>query len=653
MINHKITLYTLLIWMAFWSAHSLKAQSLTIYKGPYQTLTGLKGKAEFEFFEKGKNRIKNGKFHFEMSEADSLSFGRYKHVVWDGYYTNNQKDKAWRYQKIEHEFDLLEISDFEPKYELFSYSTNLSAGFNAGVPDGPWKYEQYKMDKGDTTNNRYVVSTNFDQGKINGPFTVTSSIEGSGIISAEGEAKGGLMEGLWVLKYRHKRDTILEKREYLHGILTSLIKIGSGGDTIAYLKYPHSPKLEQYLENRPRESDLIDLPLSLQFSDGYPRNSDYILAQQQANHYLQSSVNQILENEYDFLHTYGLPLGTNRMYYPLSPNESEAIEGWSETEYGYRKHLQALDELGVSDFLFIGNDTLGFIHEWRKAQGKLLDYITPWNNIILNNELHYYYREGLLATYVNDFLIYDSIQGSGLVDHVLYSPPASGQGSFVFFLLQNIQERQEYADSLGQLAKGIIARQVQKDEIALKTTALYEEYKKVRALYENRTSDEGVNHLLAKINDKFIEDAFKKEYKRIADNGEDPTIKARRLDTLARNIALTKEVYEIMSTVPNMMDTLDELYTVYKFDPYTFSENVPIRLHRRLYEHVAEDLVSRLMTLAKESDRIVEVHGWVDLIRKTQSRMEALIRMEEELEVLNKKVKRNLSVGKTLELLKI
>lgn len=624
-----------------------------VYKGPYETLTGLKGLAEFEFSEEGKARIKNGEFKFVQKQRDTVHHTSLNKLYWEGSYEKGRKEGEWTYETLEHNFELFDIEDYEPDYQLSSLHTLLNANFEEDIPEGAWDYTTTFLSNGKKTNNGYLVKCTFNKGKIDGKFTIRSTLKDDPLIEVACQVEEGLLEGEWSLTYKLDKDTITEKREFIDGILIHLRKTNQSGDTLVFLDYPHSMKLKGYLIDGSDADDLANAPLSLHFSDGYPRNSQYLVAQEHGNVFIGGAIENLLKNEFEFLQKYGLPMGTNRMYYELTSAEEEALEEWKKVEYNFRRRLDDIESLQITNFLYTENDTLKKISAWEKAQIGLLEYIKPWNHIFLENELHFYYREGLLADYVRGLLQQDTIRWNGDIEVINYAPPETDKASFVFYILQNIKERTLYADSLYRKSEDIIEHQVKEDRVELHINTLFERKNELDSLYRTQTEDKKVNDLLSHISNKLIHGSFDKTYHDLLNSDKSVDIKSKWADSLSKKMDLAKRIFEILQEAPDKAKEIDELYTTYKFDPYTFSENVPVRRFRRLYNRVAEDFFSELIVQALQDKTIIAIYEKVHLIEKSQDRLKYLIETPSEADKVDGKIKRNTSMEKVINLLKI
>ncbi|MCG7860567.1 hypothetical protein MD537_26530, partial [Flavihumibacter sediminis] len=94
---------------------------------------------------------------------------------------------------------------------------------------------------------------------------------------------------------------------------------------ITNLKYPLSQLIQASLNEASGEDQAVNLPVSLSFSDGYPRTSEYLLAQKDANQYLEEMLRQLFQYDPGYIPTNGLPVGTNRGFYVLTQKEKNLL----------------------------------------------------------------------------------------------------------------------------------------------------------------------------------------------------------------------------------------------------------------------------------------------------------------------------------------
>ena len=621
------------------------------YKGPYKTLTGLSGVAEFRFIEKGKTRIKDGEFTFRSTSKDTEKYDRFNSYTWTGTYDNNQKSGQWSYSQVKHDFDLQSITDFKPDYQLFSHVINQKIEFREGLPEGQMVFYRNELINGDSTEEQLQVTTTFKSGKVHGTFFVEGTGQKSGEIKIEGEAKNGLMIGEWSFFYVKDQQPIHEIRSYESGILNRVTKI-SEDDTLIVIDYPHSPKINGFLSDGSNLDDLFNIPLSLQFDDGYPSVSSYSKLQEDANNHLEDILDELFRNEYLFFQKNGLALGTNRMAYPLSDEEQNAVDEWKVYDSRLANSLEGINELDLEDFTYLENDTLHLVHAWYQVQIELLRKIQPWKRIILADELSYYYREGQLLEYVKETLGADTIIYDDKKQVIDYAPLSSLDKSFIFYYAQNMSERAYLGDSLSQVSNQIVSRQIRQNEVNQRTLSLGNELVKLDSTLSEIKSKSEIDRVKAYLKDRFVDGQFKRSLKDI-EHVTDAVRKTELLDTLEQRIQVTKDVMRMLDGIEKALPQLDEHYTIYQFDPYTFSENVPVRLYKKLYERVAEDFLKENLHLATKKNNIYTVSTHVQIVYESLRRLKELIQLPEEADQINKEIRKNTPSQKLIELLEL
>ncbi len=647
MLNNQLWVFTLVFLLLSVPGYGQKQS----YKGPYKTLTGLSGVAEFQFVEKGKTRIKDGDFTFRSTSKDTEKYDRFNNYNWSGTYDENQKSGKWSYSQVKHDFELQGITDFKPDYQLYSQVINQKIQFQNGLPVGEMVFYRNELINGDSTDEQLQVTTTFKSGKIHGSFLVEGSGENSGKIKIEGQAENGLMIGDWKFTYLDEEKLIEEFRSYQSGILNRVVKV-SEGDTLTAVIYPHSPKISNYLSDGSNYDDLFNIPLSLQFDDGYPSVSPYSQLQQEANGYLEEILTELFRNEYLYFQKNGLALGTNRMAYPLSESEENAVVEWKDYDSRLGNSLEQLNDLDLEDFTYLENDTLHLIHAWYKEQMKLLSKIQPWKSIILADELGYYYREGQLLQYVKETLGSDSLTYDGRQEVISYAPLSSLEKSFIFYFSQNMAERAFLGDSLSKVSNKIVSRQIRQNEVNLRTLNVGKKLVALDSALSQVKPESETDRIKAYLHEKFVENLFKKSLKEIG-HVTDAISKAGLLDTLEQQILVSQDIIRMLDGIEKAIPQLDELYTVYQFDPYTFSENVPVRLYRKLYERVAEDFLKENLRQATKKQNLNAVYTHVEQAYESLQRLKELIQLPEEADQINKEVKKNTTSQKLMELLEI
>lgn len=623
-------------------------QSRLQYHGAFEPMVGMRGYAEFEFKEQGRSRIKDGSFHFRREQRDTLRDRHWALSIWEGTYQDDERHGAWTFEDIEHEFELLEIVDYRPVYRLHSTTHTLQAQYVEGVPEGPWSYQVVHHEEGDSVATSYELRANFVAGKLDGQVWQRGLPTENGVIRMEGEARQGLMVGTWIWELVQGDDTLQELRSYQDGILLSLMMVDSIGDTLHTLEFPHSPKLTDYLDTAQHADDLVGAPTSFVFSDGYPRTSAYITAQLRGALSLEEATHQLLQYQEGHWQPQGLIIGANRMYYPLNTEEEAALQAWPGAMRDFEESLLGLEDLRVEEFLYSENDTLFVIQAWLQSQRALSEYMEPWDRILTTNELPWYYREGLLPGYLRSKLGQDSLHVQQDTVVITYD---YGEEGFVQDLIHNLEERVALADSLREVGGKIIDAVVRLGQVKGRVMTLVSHKRDLDSVYAIAIDDVQLDTIRQHVLEDFIDGSLSHSIATLLGPIEDVEHRARLTDSLSDELRMADRIYTVLRKTPERRQKLDEAYTAYTFDPYTFSENVPVRLHRRLYNGAAAWLVDQLLLQAWQSASIEAAYEQLMLLAEVQQRLLALASDETEARRIDRRMKRSTTVPDMLRLL--
>lgn len=628
---------------------SVAAQAQQIYTGEYMVQPGMTGTAVFAYTESREGKlIKTGDFQFTYSDTTDRSASTFTEMQWKGRYKRDVKHGEWRYHHLQHHLQVLNIVDFTPNYRLNTRREFVRGVYNQGEPDGPWSVKIESISNYDQ--NRVISrgEATFKQAKLHGNLYYS---EDEGQVVITGQADQGLMVDRWQFKYPDEGLQVTELRDYRKGFLTSLVKLDEEGDTLAYLHFPLSDKIRAYLEDG-KDKNVLNAPVSLHFSDGYPRNSELLIAQDAGNGYLEELMEYLMRHDADFGRLYGLPLGANRMYYSLSPDEEALEESWVQVFYDYRSKVSRLRELSGQGGFTQPQDTIQMINRWIDVQEDLLEYIEPWDNIISKKEMGYYYRQGKLRDYVQDVLATDTLTFDDQYSVVSYAPYSGGESSFLFFLDHNIKQRTLMADSLLIIYER--RNQFQQDVVQLldKKKEVLKEKNAVQVSLQTPTGDTRVDQLRAYLRTDVLEPLSEEFLISTSDSLLSPTELKMNGEILHGKIIKISEMGAMLQKLAASKKVLEDLYTAYRFDPFTYSENVPYREFPTLYETFAVNMIDDLLKESQKETNVAFIFSNVSLAVRIQERLASLSDKEELLRRIEKRLTKRQSREEQLALLK-
>lgn len=621
------------------------AQETYTYDSIYQPAPGLTGKATFPYkVNRDGERIKDGKFVFVRDVKDSLTATTATYHNWEGVYSNNKKSGQWVYETRNHQVKINDISDVNLDYRILTEDEILTIDYIDGTPQGEVSLESVLYSNRQRLKQLKYLKVNFRNGLIDGQVEMRIANEERDRFSLLGSARNGLMHGFWEFNYFD--ENITETREYDRGILLKLTR-ELDGRIIEEIEFPLSEGLTAVLANESREVELVNNPLSLNFSDGYPRTSKYMNSQKEGEELLQNLLVEIFKFDEHQLED-RLPLGTNRGFYPLSSEERKSLEKWTEVEENFRRNIEQLNNMEVDNIELATDDEVKVVLAWVDRQEELREYMRPWNNILSKDQVEVYNREGLLVDYAYNILARDTLIINGNEQIFEYQPREKGD-NFLNYIVANLEDRNKYADSL--IAE--FAEAVQDVRVSREITGLNENIVQQKARLDsllNTSSGYGKlddlvyttsNHYRRNIYPESLE-----EFQNSQNNEEQIKIG----NELSGNLNILFSIYTYRNEIAERREEIDELYTEYTFDPFTYSDQVPTRKKRRLYNYVTEQVIEKILERAENNyTRAREVLKELQLVRRMQER---LIFMEDkDTSRLERRLQRSRSLQESVDLL--
>lgn len=645
-IGYRLTLCLVLLNLFVSFQTSVFSQEIKQYDSLYKPQSFKLGHATFDYYFNRKGEaIKHGEFAFKSEQKDSTSNNTAFINLWNGQYNNNNKIGKWTYKTKSHAVEIKDISESSVQYVISTNETNKSLEYKDGYPDGEYNFKVNLYEDDKLVRNTELLTTNLKNKKIDGTIKLSFLDKAQDKITLKGKATDGLMEGTW--EFYYSKDDIREIRQYKNGILLTLTKVKKI-DTILNLVYPQSEIIQKAL-NENKSSQLINSPLSLIYSDGYPRNSKYIRAQSDGEKVLNRALKVIFKHDNEAFINNSLPLGTNRAFYPLNSDEKNQIKKWETTEANYRDRVNTIKTLEIDNLTFVKDSTIQTIIHWAKKQDSLKNYIKPWNDILLKEQIEYYNRQGLLIDYARELLEADTIVTEKNTHIFHYKPKVQEKPNFLSYIVLNFEDRTHVADSLIALFNEKAQELHLANEVLTMNNRIVDKSTSTDSIYAQPLTDNKLYTLITKTKKHFVEVEFVERFNQLISEDELPS-KVKQGEDILANFELLDQTYEVASNIDERAKELDSLYTDYVFDPFTYSDNVPTRLKKRLYNIVTEEMNSQLIEKAQNSYKEpAEVLKRLNKIYALQERLFFLV--DKNTIKLERKLKRNKSLEERLTLL--
>lgn len=640
-----MNLYTkTLIACLFCLAGQLSAQEKRSYDSSYQPILGQSGHARFTYYlDKEGKRIKEGPFQFQSKQRDSLNPSLFIYEEWKGQYAGNKKQGTWTYKKTRQWVQLEDVKEWDVQYQLKTEERIIKAHYTNDLPDKEWELIRTVFLNKEAVEQTEKLKTVLQNQRINGPIELFYRMDSTRSGRVIGFAKNGLMDSVWNFEIQKGDSLIREQRQYKKGFLLSLTKVWQS-DTITNLNYPLSQLIQASLNEASGEDQSVNLPVSLAFSDGYPRTSDYVQAQKDANHYLEEILRQLFQYDPGYIPANGLPVGTNRGFYVLTQKEKNLLDKWPDLEYSYREKVKTIKAELDTNLAAASSPALTWIRNWTNRQEYILDYIKPWNNILSRKEIEYYYRKGELIKYARELLDRDEIRkADSSIRTIEYEVPVFSTTDFLSYISSNFEQRKQKADSILSELKSISREQAvsrEKQALIQRVNALKKE---VEEQWKDSSYDASIEPLMAHLKHYFMEMEYPRRYESF--------MNSMVADSITYLLESVQMIQEIAVRLPVRSKRIDSLYTIYTFDPFTFNDKFPRRIKKKLYDLIAVDLYSDLLKQISINPSISEVRTGIRKLYDIQERM--LFLHDKDTRKLERKLKKGSSIQAKLEVIKV
>lgn len=620
------------------------AQQLFDYDSAFVTSDGIKGVARFSYYIKDGQRVIDGPFSFEaLLEAESHATER-KTYFWKGSYKDGVKEGNWDYKEDINQAIISDLRKGSLEYSIQTLENQLKINYKQGYPDGKVEYRSSLFENGKWKKSLEILDVSFQDKLVDGTFSFIRNQDESQMFSINGEVQKGFMNGTWLFHY--STDSSWEERKYVEGVLMQVL-ITRGSDTVRFLPFPLDAELEKKIGAGASGLKLVDHPLSLAFSDGYPSESEYIQVQKQGNERIRSVLDQVFRYDSALEFKYGIPIGTTRGIYDLSHEEKEAMNLWPKLEAQFSKKLFELEKLGIDRLEFLNDSIINGVNQWKERQDPVLEKIREWYEIVGTNEVIYYNRRGLLVEYAEQILSFDNIFVNGRNKLIKYPKSELEEKSVLLYVVDNLSHRNSYADSIYNVA----VRQLEAHQYARQLYDLNETIKAEKhledSLYSELPETRSLAAVLERTNNYFFETTFPEQYS-VFINSNDAQ---RQMDIGFKIISELKKLDEailLSREIEVQMGALDSVFTEYLFDPFTYTDKVPNRVKKKLYDPIVFEMIPQ--GIERAGQYFENPYQVLKQLEEVRSIQESLLQLRfSDTRKIEKKFKRNTNYDARLE----
>ena len=514
----------------------------------------------------------NGPYRFQSQHKKTAPAWENRNYIEIGYYTDGLENGEWTYTE---QTTALKIEDLQAsglKYRINTVLKSHKGNWRKGVRNGDWSYEVIE----NPTDNKQVIETlnyKFANGWLNGLVGYENKREH---IKVSGQFAEGMMVGDWTWNYS---DSLTEHRLYEKGVLISL-ETYTKTDTQQFM-FPLSTRCSDALKSRDKTGDLVHYPMSLTFSDGYPKQSKWVQIQKNGLVALERIHNRISAFLPNWKSEMGLAFGTNRCIYPLSGEEELQLSKWLELRQNWEIVLkQVRDTLSLVERYPQQHALSNKLRLWLQIQENRLNYTQTWREIMETGRLVYYNREGQLFEFAQELLHTDTLSYTNGFELMEY--PSKGR-NFMTYLVNNTQARVDTAhfwlDSLIAIQKRYelskfmlqLSAQIQSTHDSLVRTCIVD------------TLPYGPFYgYLKDFSIRFLGEAFERRYQNFLSETEIQKEHSLGDSLLSVLIRLEQLRYRSLQ-LEKLHRAIDTFYTEKSVDAFTF-ERLKIRNKKRLYE---------------------------------------------------------------------
>lgn len=623
--------------------NSAYSQKILKYDSTYINEKGDTGMARFDYFLRSGERIKHGEFQFNSFESDSIYNGDVHREEWRGAYDHNRKEGSWSYSTRKFRFRIEGFTEKGINYDLVEIRSVMEIGYKEGFPEGAVHYKTELFSNSRKIGKMETLQLNIQSKQVNGEVHYMFSKDSIQRL-VNGACKDGLLTGTWTIERSGAEEK--EVRIYDQGVLTSLLKLKMQ-DTVAFIDFPLSESLEEHLKGNRGSFEMAGIPLSLTFSDGYPRSSRFLDVQKEGNRELQHIIDLVFEFDSGIQNENGLIFGANRGIYPLSPDEKKTLESWPDVLSTFKDMIARMEDSLNTYSAYSADTVIEALNDWHLNQTKLLEYIRPWDQIILNNQLRFYYRNGELLDYVVELMSADTLNSEGV--HLILHYNDTTYSNFLSYIINNLQLRIRTGDSMMTKMNDRIQELLFSSEVTFINEDIITGIDSLHNLYVELPENSIVSPLLDYFKVHYL-DSLKVEHKEFM-NLRDPNEQVNIGKGLLSRVNNMISIYHESLKIGKKSKSLDSLYTEKTFDPFTYEE-IEIRSKKRLYGIVLEEMVAELLKieLSPRTD-LTAVNKNLWLVSKLQ---EIMIYMHnKDTRRIEKSLKRNPELEERLKILHI
>lgn len=609
-----------------------------IYDSLYTIREELVGHAKFEYKVDGLSKVsKEGPFHFNYEnieyEKDLMHF---KKETWTGEFEDDKKVGRWLYHRKNSSIQIQGFEGRDLQYFVETKIADIKAKYKEGIPEGDWEYLGLLIDEKSMETVTEDIQVSFLDGKFHGDIFCTL-VNGEDSVTINGYSDEGLLEGSWIFKFNDH----FEERKYERGVLLELIDMHLNGDTIKHIVYPLSNILKEVLKNSNTE---IQSSGTLIFNDGYVSNSNLIKSQIEGNQVLVQMIELLLKNDETSSGKKFIPLGIYRHTYPFTESEKIALLELDSLFESYQFKLHLIKNEDIIDLAYSDDFLTRRTINWLNKEIDFVEYMNGFFGENIQHTLSKIHRDGVIVDTLRSHIDTSKLMVDSHMVILNFNNKTIHENNLISYLVNNFEARHLLADSFYNEFKIKIESMLLDTALILKNRRIISLFEMLDSNIINKENDPLINDLITRLHDNYLDHIVNMEYQEFLDNAQDKQHQIQLGDSILQELHSIEEIYSLIGEISSRRLKIDELYTEYVFDPFTYTDSIPSRIKRKLYELICTEMFKQFISIATNSsdpftclnhlEELYEIQGYMFELKERKTRkLESQLRKEKDLDI--------------------
>jgi hypothetical protein len=597
-------------------AKQLYAQKTKEFQGNVVLENGDSANVVYTYLENKGKRTLQGDFTLKSARLMAHDSIQYLTGSWKGSFDKGLKNGNWIYTADNHLINIKGVKDFNVLSSLKTISSELRASYNRGIPEGTWEYNQNSFLKGENARSIATAKLQFSKGMLSGKVAARIEDRSYPIIIRGQVNENGFLHGSWSLNYKQDSIAVQETRIYENGFLLDLLRLSVNNsiDTLSHIQWD---QVREALANKDQNLTIYPEKFPLLFDIGYAENAPEIVEQEIGNEIMRNILRDMLFLDTAFVNNPPRILGTARFLYKMDKEETTLISSMSSYPDTAQHILQQIRNKKFFELNNQRSDTLAWSYDYLKKYSQKL---VAWQKVIT-------FIRGEAYPFV-DPAIYFAQQIPFLkpVDTLYYNYDGESKRKVINYSVNTIHniktlharmlEEEKLIKEIVQQCNVALDKVLKSDKLDKMETILLTAFKEVEEEYAIEEKDPA-GLLIHAWRKQFLDIEFNKRkhnYTSSDNYDEKESLLYENLNFLSDLKPLPKRIQRIYE----VRDSIDQLYTQSKLDPYTFN-TVETKVKRKLYDKVAVELFDYLqkgLTIEKELEQLTNRLTQVELLQQ-------------------------------------